>query len=266
MSELNPTPTAAPVLQPPLGISHLMLWIFGAAVVLGVYRWFWGVADAAPIMHLVLVANQLTFSLLAGINIAVVIVFARRLVLRDAPLMVQPGHWLLATVGVTNLGMWLMYGAALGLSKLWGIVDAWETIPFRCFPQAAAYSLAMALNVLVAVWIREPTRWRVLFLVSALFSGLLALAFWMMFASTANGLRSGDDFWRYNMAAGWYPVLYSADQIIGILVLGFNAVADGADARQRDWVHRLGVAATILQSIACLVFLWLMDWAAQAGI
>lgn len=262
MSEAPPSATPAQS-QPPLGISHLMLWILGAAVVLGVYRWFVGIEELPPLVRAVMVGSQLTLSLLAGINIAAVIVYARRLVMRDAPLLVQPGHCLLVIAGVTNVAMWLLYGASRGLAKLQGIVDPVEMIPYNSFSQGAAYAMSTALSLLVLVRLDLPRRWKLSFLLSAVFSGILALTFGVMFA---NSPIVPSDFQRFTLAALSSTYLYVAGQIVGILVLGFNAIADLADRTPRDWVHRVGVAATILQSMASLAFLLGMDWAFAASI
>ena len=259
MSDAPPGSTTQPISQPPLGISHLLLWMFGAAVVLAAYRGFLGEEESAPRMQAVMVGNQVVVSLLAGINIAALVVYARRLVVRDAPFPRQPGHWLLVIVGIANLALWVFYGASLGLMKIQGIVELDETIPYVCLSQAAGYSLSAVLTALVAIWIREPGRWRLAFLLLAVSSGFLALTFLVMFSSSLSNIAGID---RYNQAANWYSWLYSADQVVGILLLGFNGIADRADRRPRDWVHKVGLAATIFQSLANLVVQWLLQWAA----
>ncbi len=81
LAELGPMPAEARsqvvapvVVQPPLGISHLLLWILGAAVVLAVMRGFSPAAQERSATQFLHVANQVTFSLLAGTHIAAVLV------------------------------------------------------------------------------------------------------------------------------------------------------------------------------------------------
>lgn len=257
------TPSASPLAepvpaQPPLGISHLLLWIFGAAVVLGVYRWWSAdINDMKPLMRALMVGNQVSFSLLAGINIAAVIVYVRRLLVRDAPLLVQPGHWLLVIAGVVNLVMWLLYGAAMGLKSLRGVTDPSESLPYQFLPPVGAFWLAAILNLVAIGRLAPPRRWRLYFLISALFAGILGPVFGAM--SLVSLLEPGG--WSFYIPVQCYTCIYPLDQLTAVVLLSFNYVADRADLAPGDWVHRAGVVAMILQSIASLAFFFLQIWA-----
>ena len=261
---LNTELADIPRSQPPLGISHLLLWIFGAAIVLGVSRW-WSTSagQSTPMIHLLMVGHAVVFSLLAGVNIAAVIVFARRLLVRDAPLLVQPGHWLLVNAGAVNVTMWLLLGGALLLRALSNAGDSQQSPPDVWLPAAAAHILAAMLNVLAVGQLRPTPRWRRYFLISALCAGLLGMVFGAISVTAIvepyDGLTSSVPLYAY---ACCYPL----DQLTAIALLSFNALADRADRTPRDWVHNAGVAATLLQLIASLAFLWLVQWAAAASL
>ena len=263
MTDSPPLTVATTPVQPRLGISHLLLWMLGAAVVLSVYRWWSGNMDnMRPLMRMVTVCSQVSLSLLAGINIAAVIVFARRLLVRDAPLLFQPGHWLLLIAGVVNLVMWLLFGAAMGIKSLWGVSDPLASIPFQFLPMVGAFWLSVFMNLLAIGMLAPPARWRRYFLVSALFAGMLALVFGAMFLASLEGPAG----WSFSFPVQSFACLYPLDQLAAIVLLSFNFVADRADRAPHDWVHRLGVVATILQSIATLGFFWLQQWVAAAGL
>lgn len=249
--------------QPPLGISHLLLWMLGTAVVLSVYRGFASQEGTTPEQQGVVVVNHVCLSLLAGINIAAVIVYARRLVVRDAPLLVQPGHWLLAIAGASNVLMWLLMAPAAAISLLdkqhrfpeWAASCTWLAYSVGCFAAAAFHIVAMLVQ-------REPRRWPIYFLVSAVFSALLGLVFGTMFVFSLDGPQGAMRLYDVSRV---YMCLYPADQLTGIVILLFNLIADRADRRPRDWLHRVGVVVTLLQSAAVVVFLWLLNWVAAGG-
>jgi hypothetical protein len=268
MTDSPPLTVATTPVQPRLGISHLLLWMLGAAVVLSVFRWWSGdMGSMRPLMRTVTVCNQVTFSLLAGINIAAVMVFARRVLVRDAPLLFQPGHWLLLIAGAVNLVMWLLYGAAMGLKSLWGVSDPLELLPFQFLPMVGAFWLSVVMNLLAIGMLAPPARWRRYFLVSALFAGMLALVFGAMTLTSLEGPGGWSLYLPVqSFAVQSFACLYPLDQLAAIVLLSFNLVADRADRAPHDWVHRLGVVATILQSIATLVFFWLQQWIAAAGL
>jgi hypothetical protein len=211
-------------------------------------------------MHAALVACSLCFSLLAGINIAAVIVYARRLVVRDAPLLVQPGHWLLAIAGVSNLVVWLLMAPVVAISVLdkeglWrerAASFAWLASSVGCFLAAAFHAVAMLA-------LREPRRWRLYFLVSAVFSALIGLLFGTMYLISLSEPFAGR---RMYGVVQVYPCLHAVDQLAGIALLLFNLAADRADRRPRDWVHWVGVVVTLLQKAAAIAFQWLLTWAA----
>ena len=262
MPDSAPQTAKVTPLQPPLGISHLMLWVLGAAVVLGMYRAIGNQSEATRTLQAVLVGNQLVFSLLAGINIAAVIVFARRLIVRDAPLFVQPGHWLLAIAGYSNVAAWTVVG--LGAAVEWLRTEhsvVAETPPYHWLGYSLGSFLSFASYQVAAVVIREPLRWRLYFLISGLFSAALAATFAFMYLFSLE--EAGGD--RLYAAARWYSCLYPLDQVVAIVFLGFNVLADRVNRRPRDWLHGVGVATTLLQSIASLVSQWLLAWASAGA-
>jgi hypothetical protein len=249
--------------QPRLGISHLLLWTFGAAVVLAVYRSLSSSSDMTPRMQSFMVAFQLVFSMLAGINVAAVVVYLRRLMVRDAPLLSEPGHWLLVIAGASNLIAWLIYGLAVGLRALQGEGQPWELPPsMPWLPYCVGSFVGAAANVLALVRLREPLRWRLCFLVSGTFALTLGIAFGAMFVySIDEPLR--DSFFAALRA---YSCLYPLDQLAGVVLLAFNILADRADYQRRDWVHRVGALATLLQSLVSLAFHALLTWGPAAGL
>ena len=247
--------------QPPLGISHLMLWILGAAVVLGVYRAYAGQSEAPPIMQAVLVVNQLAFSLLAGINIASVIVYARRLVVRDAPLLAQPGHWLLAIAGVSNVAAWVVLGLCAAATQLSAERQTSAMTPaYHWLAYGIGNFVSFALNSTAAVVIHEPLRWRVSFLVAGLFSAVLGFVFTFMYVFSLDPTSAGALY----ASARWYACLYLAEQLATIVLVGFNLLADRVARRPRDWLHYVGAIAIILPAIASLALMGLLAWASAA--
>jgi hypothetical protein len=219
--------------QPPLGISHLMLWILGAAVVLGNYRAYSDQNEAAPILQAVFVGNQLVFSLLAGINIAAVIVYARRLVVRDAPLLAEPGHWLLAIAGVSNLAAWLVIAVGAAAQVVLQPNHPPNLTPaYHWLGYGIGSFLSFAMCQVAVVAIREPLRWRIYFLMSGLFSAGVGLALVFMYLYALDESRAGSGIFG---AVRWYSSLYSLDQIVGILLLSFNLIADRVDRTPREW-------------------------------
>jgi hypothetical protein len=234
--------------------------MLGAAAVLTIYRWFARNDEASPAMHAMHVANQLSFSFLAGTNLAAVIVFGRRLVVRDAPLPTQPGHWLLVIGGLGNLTMWLLLGVVLAMRAL-----AAPEQPVRLesgdwvIPYAIACFVSSALSVVATVVPREPLRWKSYFALSALTGALLGGILVFIFLDQLLAVGGLPQTW-----AAWqlFLCVYPLDQVLGMLILFLALAMDRADSRKRDWVHFVGVVATFLQSAAALAMHYLWQWAA----
>ncbi|MEX2027641.1 MAG: hypothetical protein WEH44_10070 [Pirellulaceae bacterium] len=255
------SPVVSP--QPPLGISHLLLWTFGAAVVLAVYRSLAGSSDLTPRMQFFQAAFQLVFSMLAGINVAAVVVYLRRLVVRDAPLLTEPGHWLLVIAGASNLVAWLIFGVAVAIRAVQGAAQPWE-LPFFMYwlPYSVGSFVAAAANWVALVRLREPLRWRLCFLVSGVFALALGFTFGAMFLYSIQ--EPPDE--SFSAAVQAYACLYPLDQLAGTVLLAFNLLADRANDQRRDWIHRVGVIATLFQSIVSLAFYILLMWGSAAGL
>jgi hypothetical protein len=237
----------------------MLLWMLGAAVVLSVYRRFAGQVENKTVLQVVLVGNQLCFSLLAGINIAAVIVFARRLIVRDAPLLKQPGHWLLVITGMSNLTAWLVIAVSAAAQLVLQQNRPFDVTPgYHWLGYGFGSFLSFAMCQVAVVTIREPLRWRICFLISGLFSAAVGLA--LVYMYLLDEPRPGSGFFS---AVRWYSSLYFLDQVAGILLLSFNLIADRVDRTPRDWLHRVGTVATVLQSGAALLFVWLLAWASD---
>lgn len=263
MDDQTPALAPKPLEQPRLGIGHLMLWTLGAASVLGFFRAFGGTDEQTPLMQTVMVRYQLCFSLLAGINIAAVIVYVRRFVVRDAPLLVQPGHWLLVNAGLANLGIWLLLGIAALYARWewedWSFAGSYQGLNWMAY--SVGYLLSAGLALLAMLVLRGPLRWQLVFLASAVCSGVLTWTFGMAFFVELNSIP--DQTYVANQV---YSCIYPLDQFLGVILLAFNMLADRADGTRQDWLHRVGVVTSILQSAASLVFHWLWQWVFASGL
>ena len=89
-----------PASQPRLGISHIMLWTLGSAMILAMYRALADLADMPEQARAQWYVMRIGYSIAYGAALAGVILFAYRRLTKGAPFPVMPGHWLLLTWGV----------------------------------------------------------------------------------------------------------------------------------------------------------------------
>ena len=92
--------------QPPLSISHLMLWILGSALILAVHHFYDNSRAIPGPLESYWRFHKVADSFLYGIQIAALLVFAARLIARNGPPPREPGHWLLVKSGGSIVIAW----------------------------------------------------------------------------------------------------------------------------------------------------------------
>jgi hypothetical protein len=234
-------PVASKPPQPPLSISHLMLWILGSAVILGGYRMF--ETEETPqrirIVHQVYIVAG---SFLYGAQVAAVFIFAARLMTRKGPLPHEPGHWLVFKSGASCLIGW----GAIGLVRL----ISPETIANLGLTGLsifiiASYAPAAALSLWGALVLRGESLWRasfgILFL-SAAINVLLAALMLVEQLFEGDSLFSGGS-WGTTLFLHWSNLQVWIGDVPMLLCLGLLVLLDSRAGKRRDWVHFAGIAA-----------------------
>jgi hypothetical protein len=232
--------TAPAYLQPPrLGVIHLLAWMTVAAVMFKINR---AVRPAGPTTidwaHFVWMVRELAIA--AAITGEGIILAAKYRGLKGR---IQPGHFLLFYCGVLPVQEWLfpvpMPDAFLVLFEF-SIVFVNAVVPF-CFalrmPEKGRWTTSLlilgATNLLLAV-IESPT-----------ISEIIAL-------SASSALRS------VYLSVYLYLAPFRGSLAVYALTIAFLAVAAMLDClrkSKRDWLHWLGVCATLMNYIWWLFML-----------
>lgn len=233
-AELADVPLELP--QPPLSISHLMLWILGSAIVFGCYRWLELPDQRNAASRMLFQADQLVRGLTVGAGVAALMVYARRIIVRDAPLLRQAGHWLLVVQGL----IWPVYFIALLVvygprrSSPAGTMD-YDNYARYVQVTVFLYLYAAALNAIGLCWLREPRRWRLLFATSAALSLLHAV----VWCCAAMGMVA--------------TYLALARMVIMLAFIGVCVLGDRRQRLSRDWIHHVGVGFYIFANVGSLL-------------
>ena len=222
-------------LQPPLSIGHLLLWIFGSAVVLWSYRWL-AEPTGDGVQQVLAPLEQLIRSTTMGGGVAAILVFARRLATGGAPLARQPGHWLLLIQGCYWPAYWLVMCWLYGLRGA-ELVQPRDWAFFQRYVAAMAlyYLWGTALYLAAIVGMREARRWRMFFVTSAVFTALHALLWCCVMSTPALGSIQ-TPFVLVRLAA-----------TLSFLVL--CVLRDREERIHRDWMHAAGIGLYVLGSL-----------------
>jgi hypothetical protein len=223
--------------QPPLSISHLLLWILGSAVVLWSYRWLAEPqgGGASPLLFQI---DQLVRSISMGGGVAALLIYARRLVTRDAPLPRQPGHWLLVVYGLAWPAYWCAMANAYGLRDAEPLPRDWESDRQQVVVTAVFYLWWSSLHVMALLWLREARRWRVFFAVCAVMPLLHALLSCCLLADR-------------QFATIERPfIMVRIAVTLPLLVV--CVLRDCRSRVRRDWMHAAGVGFYLLGSLTSL--------------
>lgn len=230
----------------PLGVIHLLGWMTGIALVLGAYRatlelgWL-GIPRES---HEETRWWQLGYGLVYGTAISTLGLLFYRRWRGDTHFPVHPGHWLLVMGGLAFFIDGIAFGAARGLHALW-------TRQFPSDPgwfylqQSLAWGTALVVAILFLRNLRTNWNW---LLLAGLIAGLIAVNWW------TNLLILGQvvtQILGYPMISGEWPyylVHYAQIIAVGICLLAMPVII-GCDRHERDWLHWVGVGATVMLAL-----------------
>ncbi len=247
----SPRPRSPPL--GPLGIIHFLGWITGIAAVLAVYR---GVLDAgwldvSPDRFEEARWWQLGYGLAYGTALSTLGLLLYRRIRGDHRFPAAPGHWLLVFGGLAFLADAIAFGLAKGIVALWKV--RFQSDPgWYHFQQSLVWGIALVGAVIVLARLQTTWNW---WLVAVLVAALIA-ANWLNHSLCVID-HCAREFGRVPLGSVW--PYYSAPwvQIVGLAVcLAAIPVAIGFDRQPRDWLHWVGIVATI--------FLALVEAASQA--
>ncbi|HUE70078.1 MAG TPA: hypothetical protein VMP01_04245 [Pirellulaceae bacterium] len=239
------------VRQPPLSISHLLLWILGSAVVLGSYRWLAEPVGDDETRRLLYQLDQLARSLTYGAGAAALLIFARRLIARDAPLPRHPGHWLLLIQGINWPAYWLLLLSYFGLRGM--PQDAprdWESIRRFALASMLYYLWTAGLYAAVLAFLRDAKRWRMFFAVGAALPLVHAVIWCCMFGGYQSLIERSFIMVRIAVALAILTVCILRDRREGV---------------RRDWLHVAGVSFYILGVFTYLAIYLLLIFLPRAS-
>lgn len=240
------------LLQPPLSISHLMLWILGSAIILGGYRLF-EIGEGRPEgVKLVRQVYMMAGSFVNGAQVAALFIFVARLFTRKGPLPREPGHWLLFKSGASCVIGW----GTLGLAR-WIIPDDTANmglIGISIFI-IATYSPAVLFLLVALLMQRGEWLWRAFFGILCLSSSINVLLGALMLAENAflddsqflGGIWGTTLYFQWISWEVWIVEVPMLVCLCGLLLLDFRA------GKRRDWMHFAGViaeAAVVVLSLA----------------
>jgi hypothetical protein len=229
---LEVTPGAArshPVAEAPrLGIIHLMVWMFGSAVILAIVRATTAEVEQAPMT----VAAQAIFSLVTGVSLGAVLIWIGRLVRGVPAHFGAPGHFLLL------LHALMIATQALAFCVLYSFEgQSWD-------PSFSLYTAVMILGILVraavaitaAVLSANARTWQ--------------FAFGLMAAGMA--LEAFPLVWSHldvESMIKWDRLVSNTALAIGVSTAVAMIAAIILDVRRRrrhDWLHVVGVTISLL--------------------
>ncbi len=260
MSESETTPfsptAAAPMLEarplPRLGISHLLLWMLCTSLYSAVTRQSleglsaqWETQDEVTVAMragLILAYVRLVFwdcQIGAAWAGAAVLLFTR--IRGAAPLLRQPGHWILLVVGM-QAGIFML----LNFLPL-QILDNDFILSIRFF--RTSLLMAMAALYATAAWRSRSRRWTVFFaalVMQQIFDSLIPFAFSAVAWFQGNpGITVS--FVRWTQVGAGILVAIAAVTLVAAIIL------DIRDRQNRDWLHWLGVAIFGISTLGTVV-------------
>ena len=219
-----------------LSIAHLMLWMLGTAIALGLYRL---VAGQEQLARVTMAWNvyALVYALLAGPKIGGMFLAVGRRLAGRGGFPTQPGHWLLAIEGMSTVLVYLGMAVSNALEGDGRQVDfGWSQMP-NCVATAVAYSVAYRQQPAASPF------WKTVFVIlmaQHAYAGLLNLA-----------------------AGSWVviPFMPLPSFCISVLLVVFYVLAAvrDPDRRERDYLHSAGlltVMATEVVQWAIPMFIW----------
>jgi len=224
--------------QPPLSISHLMHWMLGSAIILGVMRTIPQPEAAEKWLQVARVVEQVLLSGLYGIKLAAMLIFLSRFVSRRAPLPREPGHWLLFCGGILLVVTWVSFLLLFGIGGD-GANDVLKSVSLLLIIvyYASAILLLLAIFGLAG---RRALGWQILFSYQLLYSAIsvllpIILLVEVLMETAGQSFTIGlFAFATFNELQPWTeyaPVLAAI-----ALLLGWDA----ARGRKRDWLHHIG--------------------------
>jgi hypothetical protein len=232
--------------QPPLGIAHLMLWMVVSAVFLTLDQY--ALRDIPTALRIKLQVYAGVLAIIHGAAVAMVPIWITRALRGGPPFPTAPGHFLGLLLAWNSVAQALASAAMAGLRILTedGASASMSRLTLQLFVEMSLAPLAL----LSLMFCLQPTRWMVVFLVLALCNGMRILA------RTA-GLMCEFQA-RYDGAYLWpQRALWLSMIAISAVLIAATAI-DLARSRPRDWLHYVGVIATIAQAAAYGGFLLAM--------
>ena len=229
--------------QPPLSISHLMLWTLGSAIILTCYRAF--DEDRLTAGQRILEQfRQAAVSIVDGVQLAAVIVFAGRFILRKGPLPREPGHWLLLKGGVSSLVGWGIVGLLYGTIN---VEESHNGLTVLAIITVVYYSSIAMLSLLAILALnRGKSRlWQAYFGYCILAAGTGAMLGVFLLAEHINGNEGIGLGWGTEMFltwSRWQIWMESLPLLVGLCGL---LILDWRTGKRRDWLHYAGVVVEI---------------------
>jgi hypothetical protein len=246
----------------PLGIRHLLLWVAGCAVTLGVYRLTSEGQELAPGDQAFAAAWQMANSMAYGAALAGLAIIGWRRLRGDRRLPCLPGHWLLVLGAVTAA---LDAGFTLGFLVL---AEA-KGVSFYVYwwhYGAAGYGCGAVVVAAALIGIRQPWRWRgplvALFLV---FATQCCLHLAILYAGQSSWVGSAYDSVTRWLGTPWgdraKEHLMAAGAAAGVITLLIAWLCDRIARRRGDWIHYTGVAVWVVMGCthlaAYVYYVWL---------
>jgi len=221
---------AAPV--PKLAIWHLLLWMFGVALICAWQRAWYGQIDLPSRWQQLWWGAQWAGS---GLELAALLLAVYGLFVRPRYFPIAAGHWLLIVGGLS----WMMDYASDVIATTC-VAKNWQSRDDCTHPIfVVVFGLDCAVCVWAAMAMRDSWPWRLAMLGYGMLPGCWAIvnAIWLFYSH-----RLGDRLSTFGMS--WQNHLLRASVIAILLV----AAGEFYRGRRRDWLHWTGVlsAATRL--------------------
>jgi hypothetical protein len=235
-----------PPQSPRLGIIHFLGWITGVAIVLAAYRAAlesgWLEVPQAGIEETRW--WQLGYGLVYGTALSTIGLLLYRRLHGDSRFPAHPGHWLLVFGGLAFFVDAAAFGTAKGLIALWKTRFGFDPGWYYC-QQFLAWGIALVVAVIFLTRLKTDWNWRLL----AMLIVILVAVNWLTHTlvvievvTQALGYRLGWGAWPF------YGTHVAEIVGVGVCLLAMPIVI-GCDRHPRDWLHWVGVAATIVLAL-----------------
>ncbi len=235
-----------PPQRTPLGIIHLLGWITGVAVVLAAYRAALdaGWLDVAKDSYEEARWWQLGYGLVYGTALSTLGLLLYRRLRGDSRFPVHPGHWLLVFGGLAFFLDVAAFGMAKGLLALWKSRFQMDPGWYYC-QQSLAWGMALVVALVFLTRLKTDWNWRLL---AWLIASLIAVN-WL--TNTLVVFEIVTQTLGFQIIWGAWPfyLVHYAEIIgVGVCLLAMPLVI-GCDRQSRDWLHWVGIAATIMLAL-----------------